>query len=407
MRAANGLRIAGRGWRSVRPVITGLSLLLPPAAPASHDPCIGYDTAGFTGPDGEAGDGFGISLAVSGDIAVIGAAHDDDGGVDSGSAWVFRLTEAGWCPEQKLLPPDGADHDWFGLAVAVSGDRALVGAFGNDDNGPDSGSAYVFHYEGIRWSRQCWVVASDGAANDRFGYAVAMHGDVALVGAFGDDEGGSESGSAYVFRLDGAEWVEEAKLRPSHGEAEDRFGRSVAIWGDTALIGLPQRWSGGIGAGCVFIYDGSNWIEQGRLLPSDGEPYDGYACSVCISGDQGVIGAPEWDYHPGGVPGRLVGAMYVFDYLSDCNDNGVLDACDIDDGVLHDADNDGVPDECECPGDIDGDGDTDHSDLGELLAAWCTQEGDPNWNPNADLDGDGHVGHGDLGILLADWGCGV
>ena len=60
-----------------------------------------------------------------------------------------------------------------------------------------------------------------------------------------------------------------------------------------------------------------------------------------------------------------------------------------------------------CEGDIDGDGDTDHSDLGELLAAWCTQEGDPNWNPNADLDGDGHVGHGDLGILLADWGCGV
>ncbi len=65
--------------------------------------------------------------------------------------------------------------------------------------------------------------------------------------------------------------------------------------------------------------------------------------------------------------------------------------------------------ECEgaCVGDIDGDGDTDHSDLGELLAAWCTQAGDPNWNPNADLDGDGHVGHGDLGILLADWGCGV
>ncbi|HUU96277.1 MAG TPA: hypothetical protein VM487_11100 [Phycisphaerae bacterium] len=60
-----------------------------------------------------------------------------------------------------------------------------------------------------------------------------------------------------------------------------------------------------------------------------------------------------------------------------------------------------------CPGDIDGDGDTDHSDLGELLAAWCTHEGDPNWNPNADLDADGHVGHGDLGTLLADWGCGT
>ena len=65
------------------------------------------------------------------------------------------------------------------------------------------------------------------------------------------------------------------------------------------------------------------------------------------------------------------------------------------------------PRAADCPGDIDGDGDTDHSDLGELLAGWCTHEGDPNWTPNADLDGDGHVGHGDLGILLADWGCGT
>jgi hypothetical protein len=91
----------------------------------------------------------------------------------------------------------------------------------------------------------------------------------------------------------------------------------------------------------------------------------------------------------------------------DCNGNGIPDTDDIDSGTSQDVNGNGIPDECECFGDLDGDNDTDHSDLGALLSAWGSQPGDPNWNGNADLDGDGEVGHSDLGILLADWGCGI
>ena len=361
--------------------------------------------------DAEGNDSLGYAVAIDGDVIVAGARSEDV----EGAAYVFVKPTDGWTnmfQTAKFKAANPIRNEKFGAAVGISGDTIVIGDY-NTPGYEGIGAAYIFEKPPGGWvdaTETAKLTASDGAGSDYFGLSVAIDGDVVLVGAPQDDDAGENSGSAYIFEEPQGGWVdmtEGVKLTAYGGVADENFGKSVSVEGDTALIGLPQRWSGGIGAGCVFIYDGSNWIEQGRLLPSDGEPYDGYACSVCISGDQGVIGAPEWDYHPGGVPGRLVGAMYVFDYLSDCNDNGVLDACDIDDGVLHDADNDGVPDECECPGDIDGDGDTDHSDLGELLAAWCTQEGDPNWNPNADLDGDGHVGHGDLGILLADWGCGV
>ncbi|HUU98333.1 MAG TPA: hypothetical protein VM487_21585, partial [Phycisphaerae bacterium] len=332
-----------------------------------------------------------------------------------GAAYVFVKPPDGWTnmfQTAKFKAANPIRNEKFGAAVAISGDTIVIGDY-NTPGYEGIGAAYIFAEPPDGWvdaTETAKLTASDGAGSDVFGLSVAIDGEVVVVGAPQDDDAGSDSGSAYIFKRPPDGWVdmtESVKLTAYGGVADERFGESVAIDGDTALIALRQHSSAGIGAGCVFIYDGSNWIEQGRLLPSDGEPYDGYARSVSISGDQAVIGTPDWDYHPGGVPGRLVGAMYVFDYLSDCNDNGVLDACDIDDGVLHDADNDGIPDECGCPGDIDGDGDTDHSDLGELLAAWCTQEGDPNWNPNADLDGDGHVGHGDLGILLADWGCAV
>jgi len=148
--------------------------------------------------------------------------------------------------------------------------------------------------------------------------------------------------------------------------------------------------------------NGTTWIEEAKLTTSDADTIDFFGRNVSISGDMALFGVLANDD-----AGAQSGSAYVFRGLSDCQPNGVLDICDIADGTSQDDNGNGIPDECECPGDIDGDGDTDHSDLGELLSAWCSLEGDPNWNANADLDGDGHVGHGDLGILLADWGCGT
>ena len=416
-----------------------------------HDGSSWIEEAKLLASDGAPGDYFGRSVAISADTAMIGAYGDDDNGDYSGSAYVFRYDGSTWFEEPaKLLPADGAPGDYFGRSAALFGDTAVIGAdnhesayvfrydgsswveeakllpsdppaanFGefvsistdcvvvgawyDDDNGTGSGSAYVFRYDGSTWVEEAKLLASDGAPDDNFGNGVAVSGDCILVGGRGNDDNRTDSGSAYVFRYDGASWVEEAKLLASDGAEDDRFGSCVAVSGDIAVVGAYGDDDNGSrsGSAYVFRYDGSHWLEGAKLLPADGATEDQFAkWSAAISGDTAVIGALGNDDH-----GESSGSAYIFRGLSDCQPNGVLDICDIANATSQDDNGNGIPDECECPGDIDGDGDTDHSDLGELLSAWGSQPGDPDWNPNADLDGDGHVGHGDLGILLADWGC--
>jgi hypothetical protein len=195
--------------------------------------------------DVTARDNFGYSVAVSGDTAVVGAYGDGDNGSESGSAYVFRYDGSDWVEEAKLTASDGAAGDHFGFSVAVSGGTAVVGAGRDDDSGSSSGSAYVFRYEGSDWVEEAKLTASDGAAFDWFGVLVAVSGDTAVVGAFGDDDSGSNSGSAYVFRYDGSDWVEEAKLTASDAAPSPsfgaRFGMSVAVSGDTAVGGVRYR----------------------------------------------------------------------------------------------------------------------------------------------------------------------
>ena len=140
-----------------------------------------------------------------------------------------RMTHAALEEVSKLVASDGADNDNFGYSVALSGDYALVGAPNDDDSGSSSGSAYVFLRSGTSWSQQAKLAASDGAASDFFGWSVALSGEYALVGAYGD---GSESGSAYVFVRSDTTWSQQAKLVLGDGEAGDSFGQSVALSGD-------------------------------------------------------------------------------------------------------------------------------------------------------------------------------
>jgi hypothetical protein len=138
---------------------------------------------------------------LSGDRALVGAIFDDDSGDDSGSAYVFDFDGTTWSQAAKLTPDDGAASDIFGRSVSLSGDRALVGAFWDDDNGGNSGSAYVFDFDGTTWSQSAKLTPDDGAASDQFGYSVSLSGHRALVGAFLDDDNGDNSGSAYVFEF--------------------------------------------------------------------------------------------------------------------------------------------------------------------------------------------------------------
>ena len=156
--------------------------------------------------------------------------------------------------EVKITASDGAADDWFGGSVAISGDYAVVGAYDDDDAGHDSGSAYIFKRDGTAWTEQAKITASDGATTDRFGGSVAISGDYAVVGAYGDYDADSYSGSAYIFKRDGTAWTQEAKITANDGAAYDYFGLSVAISGDCAVVGANGDDDAGLYSGSAYIY---------------------------------------------------------------------------------------------------------------------------------------------------------
>ncbi len=268
------------------------------------------EQAKLVAADGAAGDQFGYSVYLSGDTAIIGANCDDDNGFDSGSAYVFIREDTTWTQQTKLLAPDGASLDSFGGEVSISGDTALIGSCFDDDNGFDSGSAYVFIRTGTTWTEQAKLRASDGAAGDYFSaYAVSISNDTALIGAQGDDDNGAESGSAYVFTRTSATWTEQAKLLPLNGGAQDFFGGSVSLSGDTVLIGAGGDNDNGNNAGSayVFICTNTTWAQEAKLLASDGSAGDNFGWVVTLDGDTAIIGAYYDDDN-----GADSGSAYVF-----------------------------------------------------------------------------------------------
>ena len=210
--------------------------------------------AKLTASDGNAFDRFGNSVSISGDYAIVGANQDDVNGTDSGSAYIFKRDSTTWSQQAKLTASDGAASDWFGWSVSISGDYAIVGAFWDDDKGTDSGSAYIFKRDGTTWSQQDKLTASDGAVGDRFGWSVSISGDYAIVGAYLDDDKGSSSGSAYILKRDGTSWSEEAKLTASDGAGIDRFGYSVSIGNGYIIAGAYFDDDKGTNSGSAYMF---------------------------------------------------------------------------------------------------------------------------------------------------------
>jgi len=268
-------------------------------------------TAKLTASDDEAGDSFGVSVSISGDKAVVGAAFDDDAGPDSGSAYVFEKDGGTWTQTAKLTASDDEAGDSFGVSVSMSGDTAVVGALLDDDSGADSGSAYVFEKDGGTWTQTAKLTASDGAAGDFFGFSVSMSGDTAVVGALLDDDSGADSGSAYVFEKDGGTWTQTAKLTASDDAARDSFGDSVSISGDKAVVGARGDDDAGPDSGSAYVFekDGGTWTQTAKLTASDGAGGDRFGSSVSISGDKAVVGA-AFDNDAG----SRSGSAYVFEF---------------------------------------------------------------------------------------------
>ena len=238
-------------------------------------------------------DCFGISVAVEGDTAVVGSHYDDHSALsDPGSAYVFVRSGTVWSEQAKLIGATLGNADRMGISVDISGDTVFAGASRADLAGvTDAGSAWVFSRFGGSWSEEQEVVATDGSRGDQFGLAVAIDGDTAVVGALFDSFGGENAvGSGYVFVRSGDSWIRQQRLTANDADSGDGFGKAVDIEGETVIVGASEH-NNSTGAAWVFSRSGTVWTEQGELVADDGSVDDRFGASVGISGDTAVVGA--------------------------------------------------------------------------------------------------------------------
>jgi len=257
----------------------------------------GGQLAHFWGSDSYTGDTFGFAAALDDRYALVGAPrHDFVGGAyDAGAAYLFDVVTG--LQTQRLIATDRALDDQLGTSVALAGNLALVGAPQDDDRGADSGSAYLFNTETGAQVRK--LRAADGAAGDHFGRAVAASGNLALVGAYGDDPRGTDSGAAYLFNL--ATGQQLAKLTPDDGTAGDHFGYAVALAGNLAVIGAPFDDEMGGDAGSFYVFDVDKQLQLGKFSRSWAFPRQLTGQSVAIAGETIAVGAPHTFINYGGV----------------------------------------------------------------------------------------------------------
>jgi hypothetical protein len=373
-----------------------------------------------------ANDRFGTSVAIDGNTIVVGAHQEDSNATgvngtqanntatDSGAAYVFVRSGTTWSQQAYLKSSNSDALDQFGVSVGISGETVVVGAYREDSNATgvngseanttafDAGAAYVFARSGTTWSQQAYLKASNTEAGDFFGYAVAIHDDTVVIGAYSEDSSArgvngnqasnsnSNAGAAYVFTRSMATWTQQAYLKASNTGVSDLFGFSVSVSGDNLLIGAYGEDSNSTGvdgngvdnsmpnSGAVYLFvrSGLVWSQQAYLKASNTEADDLFGQAVAIHGDTVVVGAISEDSSASGVNGNQAdngssdaGAAYVFSISS------------------------------PCPTDLDGSGEVDGGDIGLLLLDFGLCPGCPS-----DLDGSGEVDGADIGLMLLDFG---
>jgi len=237
----------------------------------------------------------GSAVAVQGSVAVVGAPGADAAGTDSGLALVYERDEDGWVRTASLTPEGAAEGARFGSAVAVDGDRILVGASGDVPAGEDPGRAFVFERDGDGWRQLAVLTPADGGGGDGFGDAVALDGDRALVGARFADLSGSDEGAAYLFRHQSDGWTEVGRLTAPEPADRDQFGHAVALGNDAALVGAPRVDEPGRDSGAIWAFSPGNggWDDTRRLSPAAPDAYDEFGSAVAAEGDAAIVGAPQ------------------------------------------------------------------------------------------------------------------
>jgi hypothetical protein len=254
---------------------------------------------------------FGYSVSVRGSTVVVGEPRDNENGNGSGSAYVFTESGGVWSQQAKLLPSVGTQNSHFGWSVSIDGDSALIG----ERRGGSGGAAYAFTRSGSVWTEQTKLNASDGSSSAEFGYSVSISGDSAVIGAWVDNNNnGTDSGSAYVFTRSGSVWTEQTKLLASDGAAGDVFGTSVSISGGRAFIGAHADDDNGNGSGSAYVFD-LNCDDCRADLNGDGEvdTLDFLAFLGAWSASD-----PVADWNGDGVVNTLDFLAYLTDWVAGC-----------------------------------------------------------------------------------------
>ncbi len=261
----------------------------------------------LTSFDAASQDMFGNSVAIYGNTIAIAAKNDDDMGINSGSVYIYELTDTTWQYVQKLTANDGATSDNFGNAISLNGSYLAVAASMANGDSADEGAVYIFRKD-ITWVQEKKIKASDATYNDRFGSSVNIHDPYIIVGTPMNDDHGSASGSAYIFKRTGTGWNEVALLSPDDGTASDNFGFSVAISNDFAVTGTYKDDDLATDCGSAYIYinNAGTWTYQTKLLPEGNVSYNWFGISVAIDSNTIAVGAPYGN--------SMKGTVYVYQY---------------------------------------------------------------------------------------------
>ncbi|MCH8824315.1 MAG: hypothetical protein IH984_12520, partial [Planctomycetes bacterium] len=357
----------------------------------------------LTASDADSQDYFGWAVSIWGDVAIIGARFDE-GPEGTGSMYVFRYDEDSgtWNEQQKILSPNGGR---FGSSISLEEDVVLIGASIDDEFGLGSGAAYIYRMDPDTqiWALEQKLVPNDPVIGASFGWSASLDGNTALIAAPGADGVWFLEGAAYVFTYDGQQWTQQQKLFASDGEPLDTFGRTVSLAGNIAVVSALLDDVGNndsVGSAYIFTFDSQQWNETAKLYASDAEAGDLFGTHAATDGENVIVGANFSD--DACEPGQNCesGSAYIFGGLGDCNNNGIIDICDIADGNAADKNNNGLPDECDqppCPWDMDNTSSVGVGDLLMMFAQWGTPG-------SADFNADGIVNTSDLLILLANWG---
>lgn len=337
--------------------------------------------AHLTAPESVPGDDFGYRVWIDGDTAIMGSRH-------GGSACIFVRERSDWTLQAQLAVSDGSDS--FGHSVAISGDTALISAPSSGVGSlANSGAAYVFVRSGNRWTKQAQLTASDAALGDSFGWSVAIDGDTAVIGASGDDAGSiSNAGSTYIFVRTNNAWTEAAHLFAAEPEEYEGFCNAVALDGDTVLVGAHHyEYHSNSGSAYVFARDGAAWNQQAHIrYPGPGYPYGSqyFGYSVSLFGDMAVISAPLDSPY---------GSPAVYTYIRCAGEWSQLSQVDVDcSGVFYDGETVMI-----------GDSDAVPELAGSVRVFSC-----PTSPPcAADFDNDGQVSLIDTAYVLGYWSLGL